>query len=162
MMEVECIYLDTTDHPAWDEVELLFGRMYEDMEQMGLMIPLAENGAGKWIKTVQNTSGKYGIVVLAKINDKAVGFAHGMIKFLPDYLGGYPVGSITHVFIDEAHRKRGIGRELVNELEEWFRMKKVDSIELQVVTGNPVAKDFWASLGYGQELIQFRKQAGRD
>jgi ribosomal protein S18 acetylase RimI-like enzyme len=162
MMDFECIWLDSSDHPAWDAVELMFERMYESMEQMGLMLPLAENGAGKWIKSVQNTSGKFGIVVLAKAGPTAVGFAHGMIKFLPDYLGGYPVGSITHVFVDETHRRSGVGQELVNELKEWFRMKKVHSIELQVITGNPAAKAFWEKLGYGQELIQFRKLSGRD
>jgi GNAT superfamily N-acetyltransferase len=161
MIEIECIYLDSTDHPSWDEVEQMIGRMYESMDQMGLILPLAEEGAKKWVRTAQNTSGKFGIVVLAKVGDRAIGFAHGMLKFLPDYLGGYPVGTITHVFVDPDVRRGGIGRELVNELEEWFRMKKVHSVELQVITGNPAAKEFWKRLGYAEELIQFRKTSQR-
>jgi ribosomal protein S18 acetylase RimI-like enzyme len=157
MGKTEYILLDSSDHPNWDEVGELFTRMYERMEEMGLELPLVDGGMEKWMRTAQNTSGKFGIVVMAKDGDKALGFAHGMLKFLPDYLGGYPVGSITHIYVDENARRSGIGKELVNELEEWFTVKKVHSIELQVITGNPVAKKFWEQLGYGEELLQFRK-----
>jgi GNAT superfamily N-acetyltransferase len=157
MAKTEYILLDQSDHPNWDEVAGLFTRMYARMEEMGLKLPLAEGGTEKWLKTAQNTSGKFGIVVVAKDGDQTIGFAHGMLKFLPDYLGGLPVGTITHVFVDENSRHVGIGRELVNELEEWFSTKKVHSVELQVITANPVAREFWTRLGYQEELIQFRK-----
>ena len=157
MGKTEYILLDSTDRPGWDEVAELFTRMYLQMDEMGLLLPLAEGGAEKWLKTIQNTSGKFGIVVLAKDGGKAIGFAHGMLKFLPDYLGGFAVGTITHVFVDEKVRRAGLGMELVNVLEDWFRMKKVHSIELQVITGNPAAREFWKKLGYGEELLQMRK-----
>jgi ribosomal protein S18 acetylase RimI-like enzyme len=153
----EYILLDSSDHPGWDAVAGLFSRMYAGMEEMGLLLPLATGGAEMWLKTAQNTSGKFGIVVLAKNDIETLGFAHGMIKFLPDYLGGYPVGTITHVFVDENSRRAGVGKELVNELEEWFGTKKVHSVELQVITGNPNAQAFWKKLGYQQELLQYRK-----
>jgi len=127
------------------------------MDDMGLMLPLAEGGEKKWIKTARNTAGKFGIVILALNNNDVVGFAHGLIKFLPDYLGGYAVGSITHVFVSDDQKLSGIGKELVNMLEEWFRTKKVHSVELQVITGNPGAKEFWKKLGYTEELTQYRK-----
>lgn len=155
------ILLESGDHPGWDEVVVLFARMYAAMDEMGLMLPLADDGAQKWLKTARNTAGKFGIVVLAKDGEKACGFAHGMIKFLPDYLGGHPVGTITHVFVDEKARRAGMGKELVMELEKWFRMKKAHSIELQVISGNPVAREFWAKLGYREELSQFRKINGQ-
>jgi GNAT superfamily N-acetyltransferase len=157
MGKTEYILLDSTDLPGWEEVAELFAKMYSQMDEMGLMLPLAEGGAAKWLKTTQNTSGKFGIVVLAKEGNAAVGFAHGMLKFLPDYLGGYAVGTITHVFVDEKMRRAGLGMELVNVLEDWFRMKKTHSIELQVITGNPAAKEFWKKLGYNEELLQMRK-----
>lgn len=157
MGKTDYILLDHADHPYWNEVAELFTRMYARMDEMGLMLPLAEGGAEKWIKMARNTSGKYGIVVLAKDGLLNVGFAHGVIKFLPDYLGGFAIGSITHVFVDEKARKMGIGRKLTEGLENWFRMKKVHSIELQVITGNPVAQEFWKALGYEEELLQYRK-----
>ncbi len=135
----------------------LFTGMYGRMDKMGLMLPLSEAGTEKWLKTAKNTSGKYGLVIVAKDGDKAVGFAHGMIKFLPDYLGGYAVGSITHVYVIDDAIRSGIGKAMVNLLEEWFRLKKVHSVELQVINGNDAAKEFWKKLGYRVELLQYRK-----
>lgn len=149
--------LDQPDHPDWTAVAALFTKMYARMDEMGLMLPLADDGAEKWLKTARITSGKYGVLVVAKDDAKIIGFAHGMIKFLPDYLGGYSVGIITHVFVDEKARRAGVGKALVKELEAWFGIKKVHSVELQVITGNPNAQAFWKKLGYSEELLQYRK-----
>jgi len=157
MAEIEYIKLDQPDHPDWIAIGPLFTLMYARMDEMGLMLPLCDGGTGKWLKTAKNTSGKYGLVILAKEQGKPVGFAQGLIKFLPDYLGGFAVGSITHVYVDDDSRRSGIGKVLVNLLEEWFRIKKVHSVELQVIAGNPMAKEFWKGLGYEEELLQYRK-----
>jgi len=157
MREYDYIKLDQPEDPDWIVVGELFTRMYSRMDEIGLLLPLSADGTEKWLKTVRNTSGKYGLVILVKDWGKAVGFAHGMVKFLPDYLGGFTVGSITHVYVDDNSRRSGIGKALVNQLEDWFLTKKVHSIELQVITGNPLAKEFWKKLGYKEELIQYRK-----
>jgi len=157
MREYDYIKLDQPEDPDWIVVGELFTRMYSRMDEIGLLLPLSADGTEKWLKTVRNTSGKYGLVILVKDWGKAVGFAHGMVKFLPDYLGGFAVGSITHVYVDDDSRRSGIGKVLVNLLEDWFVTKKVHSIELQVITGNPLAKEFWKKLGYLEELQQYRK-----
>jgi ribosomal protein S18 acetylase RimI-like enzyme len=157
MEDLKYIKLDKADDIDWIDVGELFERMYEQLDEMGLMLPLSAGGRDKWLKTAQNTAGKYGIVILAKEGEKAIGFAHGMIKFLPDYLGGFAVGSITHVYVDDNARRSGIGKILVNLLQDWFRMKKVHSVELQVISGNPEAKEFWKKLGFVEELQQYRK-----
>jgi len=157
MREYDYIKLDQPEDPDWIVVGELFTRMYSRMDEIGLLLPLSADGTEKWLKTVRNTSGKYGLVILVKDWGKAVGFAHGMVKFLPDYLGGFAVGSITHVYVDDDSRRSGIGKVLVNLLEDWFLTKKVHSIELQVITGNPLAKEFWKKLGYLEELQQYRK-----
>jgi ribosomal protein S18 acetylase RimI-like enzyme len=157
MEELNYIRLDKPDDTDWNAVAELFTRMYARMDEMGLILPLSPDGTEKWLKTARNTAGKYGIVILAKEGERAIGFAHGMIKFLPDYLGGFAVGSITHVYVDDDSSRSGIGKALVNILEDWFRMKKVHSVELQVISGNPVAQEFWKKLGYREELQQYRK-----
>jgi GNAT superfamily N-acetyltransferase len=157
MEEIRYIRLDDPDNEDWNAVGELFTRMYARMDELGLILPLIHSGTEKWLKTARNTAGKYGMVILAKDKDKAIGFAHGMIKFLPDYLGGFTVGLITHVYVDDDSRRTGVGKALVNLLEDWFRMKKVHSMELQVISGNPAAQEFWKKLGYLEELKQYRK-----
>jgi ribosomal protein S18 acetylase RimI-like enzyme len=158
MMEnLNYIRLEQPENKDWEAVGELFSQMYARMDEMGLMLPLSPGGIEKWLKTAKNTAGKFGMVILAKKGEKAVGFAHGMIKFLPDYLGGSAVGSITHVYVGDDYARSGVGRAMVNLLEDWFREKKVHSVELQVITGNPAAKEFWKNLGYLEELQQYRK-----
>lgn len=157
MGKTEFILLDSREHPLWDKVPGLLRRMYGQMKAMGLTLPMVEEGEDKWLGTARNTAGKFGIVVLAMDEENAVGFAHGSLKFLPDYLGGHLVGSITHVFVSDEKRKTGLGENLVKILEEWFRDKKVHSIELQVIAGNAGGKAFWEKLGYLEELTQYRK-----
>lgn len=155
--DLNYIRLEQPDNKDWDAVGKLFAQMYARMDEMGIILPLIPGGTEKWLKTAQNTAGKYGMVILAKKGETVIGFAHGMIKFLPDYLGGNTVGSITHVYVDDKSARSGIGNAMVNLLEDWFRMKKVHSVELQVITGNLAAKEFWKKLGYLEELQQYRK-----
>jgi GNAT superfamily N-acetyltransferase len=145
------------DEPEWDQVEALFRKMYHHMLELGLMLPLDSGGSLKWISSARNTAGKFGKVVVAKSGDQVVAFAHGMIKFLPDYLGGDAVGIITHIFVDKSFRDRQIGVALVENLEQWFRLKRVHSVELQVISQNADAMGFWTNLGYSEELRQYRK-----
>ena len=157
MKTVDYILLDCADHPGWDAIPGLITAMYDRMNEMGLMIPLAEGGLEMWLRSAKNTTGKFGIVVLAKWDEMPVGFAHGLLKFMPDYLGNYTVGMITHVYVISEARNNGIGNELARQLESYFRQKNVHSIELQVIPGNRDAVKFWESLGYSEELIQYRK-----
>lgn len=157
MDEILFISLTEESQEEWVQVESLFREMYNLMREMGMMLPLESGGAAKWLTAARNTAGKFGKVVVAKRNGKVIGFAHGMIKFLPDYLGGQPIGFITHIFVDKDCRHLDIGTRLVSILEEWFRLKRVHSIELQVISGNPEAMAFWKNLGYTEELRQFRK-----
>jgi ribosomal protein S18 acetylase RimI-like enzyme len=157
MDELEFINLADQEGDEWEQVESLFRKMYALMHELGLMLPLESGGALKWMSAARNTAEKFGKVVVAKDQGTVVAFAHGMIKFLPDYLGGQSVGIITHIFVDKDYRDRQVGARLVTMLEDWFRQKKVHSVELQVISGNPGAMEFWQNLGYREELRQFRK-----
>jgi GNAT superfamily N-acetyltransferase len=150
--------VDPTD-PALDRIRPLFSEMYRGMRAQGLMLPLSDDGADKWVNGLHSTLGRFAILAIVEQEGKLIGFAHGALKFLPDYLDNYRTGVITHVFVRPSHRGQQIGSKLVVMLEEWFELKKVHSVELQVITDNP-AKDFWEKAGYIQELVQYRKFKG--
>jgi GNAT superfamily N-acetyltransferase len=132
--------------------------MYNYMERHGLMLILADEGAEKWLTSVSNTLGKYGMIVIAEDKDEIIGFAHGALKFLPDYLGNSKVGVLTHIYIEDKSRGAGTGKKLTEMLEDWFKSQHVDSVELQVISGNADAIKYWVKMGYDEELIQFRKR----
>lgn len=140
-----------------DRIKTLFTAMYEEFIDMGLLLKPAEHAAEIWFRSVENTLGRFGVLVAARKNGKIIGFAHGSLLMAPAYLEAGKTGVITHVFVDKSHRKSGIAQSLVAEMEGWFRQMNVHSIELQVLTKNHPGKTFWEKLGYGQELLQYRK-----
>lgn len=146
------------DDAYMDQIETLFAELYGYMANTGLLIPLIPHGEELWRKSTEKlTGGRFGMLLAAVTGEKVVGFAHGTIKFAPDYMGGLKVGYITQIFISPEHRARNIGKKLVKTLEEWFRSKSVHSYELQVLCGNNNGIGFWENLGYKRELLQMRK-----
>jgi len=156
MAEIHYKIIQDDLDPLLDRVKPLFSAMYREMKGMGLMLPLADDGADRWLESVLPTLGRFGIMAVASENNQLTGFAHGALKFLPGYLGNYKVGVITHIYVKESFRHQKVGQQLVKMLEKWFAGQQVHSVELQVIAGN-VAKSFWEKAGYGPELIQYRK-----
>ena len=56
-------------------------------------------------------------------------------------------GKIEVLFVDEKYRRNGFGLKLMNSAVEWFKVKKIDEIELTVVYGNE-AVSFYEKLGF--------------
>lgn len=146
-----------TDESLLEQTEKLFIRMYEYMSKKGLLLPLVPGGEKMWSKSIMSTLGKFGVVWLALRGTEVVGFAQGMIKLLPNYLGGGKVGVISHIYVNPDLRQSGIGSKLVHKLEEWFNTKEVESIELQVLCHNETGRAFWSKMGYQYECYQMRK-----
>ena len=145
------------DAPGVAEAGHMLEEMYRFMEQHGLMVPLAPGGKDKWLKSARQSMGRFSCLVMAKSNDHYTGFAYGAIRFLPDYLGSGKVGVVTHIYVRESERQSGIGKMMLDKLEQWFLEKGVSSVKLQVVSGNREARHFWKQSAYRNELTQYRK-----
>jgi ribosomal protein S18 acetylase RimI-like enzyme len=150
------------DDPALMDLVFLFDEMYDFMAEHGLMLDLAEQGADKWLSSISQGLGRFGILYACHSDHEMLGFAHGALRLTPDYLGSKKVGVITHVFVKKEIRKKGAGRMLIQALEQWFSEQKVDSVELQVLAQNKSAIKFWESSGYQKELLQYRKPGKAD
>lgn len=142
---------------AFESVKELFEEMYAYMREHGLMLDLADDGARKWIKSVQTGLGRFGGLFVCEVNEEVIGFAHGSIRLTPDYLGSQKAGLITHVHVSPGSRGKGAGRALVKSLEKWFEKANTSSVELHVLAANDAAIGFWEKLGYKRELHQYRK-----
>jgi ribosomal protein S18 acetylase RimI-like enzyme len=158
-MQSDCKIEKITDKgdPLIEKTNLLFEEMYAFMQDHGLMLGLARDGARKWVEGIRQGLGRFGILFICLQQEEVIGFAHGALRLTPDYLGSKKVGVITHVYVREDIRKQGAGKALVKELEQWFDEKEVSSVELQVLTHNESAILFWESAGYQRELLQYRK-----
>lgn len=148
------------DHPFWNELPVLFRDMYRhfDKKSGGRVLPLVEGGEFSWLEIVGATPTKMGYVGGALIDSRLEGFISARIKALPVYLGGGWVGEISHLFVSPEHRRIGVASTLADSALDWLSESGVTNVELQVVSGNETADAFWRSLGFIQELTQYRKQ----
>ena len=141
------------------EIADLYRKFYEGMNSQGLLLPLVDGGELQWIQSIKTTLGRFNQLYAAIFSDQIIGFAYGTIRFTPPYIGGERVGFVGGLYVLPEYRSKGIGEQLYNHLETWFKTKKTHSFELQVLCGNHSGMKFWEKLGYQRELLQMRKFA---
>ena len=64
---------------------------------------------------------------------------------------------VWNVEIDEAHRRKGVGRKAMDMAEKMARANGANSIGLNVFAHNRVARGLYQSLGYEESSVQMRK-----
>ncbi len=150
------IVTDTQD-PALQQVVTLFEGMHREMAAQGMAMELAPGGGRMWCEGVERGLERFGRLVVAEHEGRMVGFAQGLIKLAPEYLGGALIGHIAHVYVAPESRGHGLGHQMVEQLHIWFVERKVTSMELQVLARNEAGQAFWEAMGYRLELLQYRK-----
>ena len=89
-------------------------------------------------------------LLVGAVGGSTVGFVHAMIREPP----GMPMfvrrryAVIENLVVKSEFRKQGIGRILVDEVQEWAIAKGARSIELNVYEFNETAISFYEGLGY--------------
>ena len=156
---IEVMRLVPSD-PFWRDLPVLFQDMYTHFDEKSedRVLPLVDGGDLSWLEMVGAMPTKMGYVGGSVTDSCLVGFISARIKALPAYLGGHWVGEISHLFVSPEHRRSGIASALADSALNWLRESGVTNVELQVVSGNSTADEFWRSLGFNQELTQYRKQ----
>jgi GNAT superfamily N-acetyltransferase len=155
-MEIEIRHAQKGE-PLLDQVERFLVRMYEDMSEKGLLLPLAPGGEALWRRSIEAGLGRFSALVLAVRGETLCGFVYGALRLTPDYLGGEKVGLLGHMYVIPEERRHGLGKKMYACLEEWFRDQSVESLELQVLCGNAPSISMCEQFGYRSELIQMRK-----
>jgi ribosomal protein S18 acetylase RimI-like enzyme len=95
------------------------------------------------------------LAVIAKDGPEIIGYAIGRITSLPSFFEHRFRGYIHDVYVREAHRRRGVGRRLVEEILEWLRARGVTMVELTVAANND-ATAFWERLGFQTYMYQMK------
>ncbi|MBS7621562.1 ribosomal protein S18-alanine N-acetyltransferase, partial [Candidatus Bathyarchaeota archaeon] len=84
------------------------------------------------------------ISLIAKENNKIIGFVIGMVYVEDDVLTGH----ILTIDVSPSHRRKGVGIKLLLELEKIFRIKHVKISRLEVREDNIAALSLYQKLGY--------------
>lgn len=96
------------------------------------------------------------LLLVAEKDGKIIGYALSSVILRPPVFKIREMGYIDDVFVEGEHRRCRIGRELLAELFEWFRRKKIKNIELNVHTKNVVGKKAWEKYGFKEYCVKLR------
>lgn len=101
------------------------------------------------------------ICYLARKDGKAVGYVLGKIRKQTDddLLEFKPAkeAEIIDLFVLEEYRGQGIGHGLLSAIENYFRGQHCTSLELMVMTENPVARKVYSNFGFKDFVINVIK-----
>ncbi|GFK94673.1 Ribosomal-protein-alanine acetyltransferase [Fundidesulfovibrio magnetotacticus] len=89
---------------------------------------------------------------LALAGDDPVGFAVAAV----DAAGA---GELATLFVEEAWRGRGLGRELAERCLAWLEGRSVGNVSLEVVGGNAGAVAFYETLGFRVRKLRMERVA---
>jgi ribosomal protein S18 acetylase RimI-like enzyme len=62
-------------------------------------------------------------------------------------------GTLTDLYVQRAHRRSGVGTDLMREVLTAFREQGIGQLDLEVVASNGVARSLYARWGLREELI---------
>lgn len=87
---------------------------------------------------------------VAEVGAVVLGLVNVQIRETPDIPVFVPhrFASIEDLVVCRSHRRRGIGRALLQTAHEWARAQGVKRIQLTVYEFNQEALDFYQALGY--------------
>jgi GNAT superfamily N-acetyltransferase len=137
-----------------EHVKPLWEALYRHQVEHGMLLAMPAEAYVAWEKSILTMLGRFAVLVVAEREGQLVGFVAGRVRTLPPYFGSAVIGTLSEVFVDQAHRTAGIGRQLVALAIEWFGARQITRVELQVVAGNPDAIRFYRQLGWREELLQ--------
>jgi GNAT superfamily N-acetyltransferase len=121
-------------------------RLIELVSELGRPEPKNEEEIKHFAKLIQNyISEKDKMIVVAEINSKVVGLVS--LVFLPRLNRSKPEAWIPDFIVDQEHRNKGIGRELLKKCIGIARKEKCWRIRLETGLSRKQAQRFYKMMG---------------
>lgn len=105
----------------------------------------------------EHLNSDWGILLLAKTNNKPIGYICGSICNYP-FRHINPICEIDNMFILEGYRKQGVGKILVKEFIREATIKGAKRIRVGTIFQNTNAIKFYKSLGLGEFELYLEKE----
>ena len=112
----------------------------------------------KDLEIVKKNNGK---IYLAKENDEVIGLIMGIIREPEsdfDYCRPNKLGEVIELIVTKNIRNKGIGKTLLDKMEEYFKDNECKTINIDVFGYNDIGKSFYKKGHYHDRLITMSKQ----
>lgn len=112
-------------------------------------------------KVMHSLNANKGTIFVALDQEKIVGCIIGILKEqsaeeLTEYKK-VSIGCITDLYVDQKYRKQGIAQHLLNDIENYFKIKGCQYSELYVLTANTSAYNLYKKNKYKDNLLEMLK-----
>jgi len=131
----------TEDAPAIAKLNLLFNEVDESPQAIA-----ARMSDPNCVETV----------ILAKVDDEAVGFA--LVRVVPSVLYSTPHAELTELYVMDEYRQRGIASGLIVFAEQIAAQKGARSILVQTGDDNLSALALYKKLSYEEYDLSLKKK----
>jgi GNAT superfamily N-acetyltransferase len=99
------------------------------------------------------------VIFVAEIQERIIGLAHVFVRPIPEIpiLIPYHTGEVDTIIVAHHYRGCGIGKALMEKVEQWAGQLKLERLELSVWNFNKEARDFYQELSYEPAVIRMWK-----
>ena len=103
-------------------------------------------------------------LLVAEADEKFVGFGHTIVRDTPVFPVFVPrrYAIVEGIVVKSGFQNHGIGRILMDKMQEWATTKGATSIELNVYEFNKTAISFYERLGYQTLSRKMSKEIKKD
>jgi len=103
-------------------------------------------------------------LLVAEADEKLVGFGHTIVRDTPVFPVFVPrrYAIVEGIVVKSGFQNHGIGRILMDKMQEWATTKGATSIELNVYEFNETAISFYERLGYQTLSRKMSKEIKKD
>jgi ribosomal protein S18 acetylase RimI-like enzyme len=110
---------------------------------------MSEDGASKFEEYLRGLiKSDESQVLVALDDDQIVAYSIAQILKRPPIAKHPEHGFISHLCVKSKYRRKGLGKQILDKILEWFKSCRIDRIELTVVAKNQIAYSFWKKQGF--------------
>jgi ribosomal protein S18 acetylase RimI-like enzyme len=140
------------------------GEDYLALDPIRFRVP-DEDGLAKWLDRDLASSGGSWICFVAEEDGRIVGQVEARL-LQPMDSARYQVitalgqvrGEVNSLGVLKSHRRRGIGRSLMEHAERWLADRGASVIELDTLATSPESVPFYEAIGYRPRSIIFERK----
>jgi GNAT superfamily N-acetyltransferase len=152
------------DGPGLAELHEAVARDYMllDPDRFKLPDPV---GMAEWMDEELEGMGETWICFVATENDRIIGEVEARLQQPMEAARyqviaslGTPRGYVNSLGVLASHRRRGIGRALMQQTEQWLIKRGATVIELDTLASSPDSVPFYEAIGYRGRSIIFERR----
>jgi GNAT superfamily N-acetyltransferase len=97
-------------------------------------------------------------LLVAELDGVVIGSGYARIEASKPYLKHSVHAYLGFMYVDPAHRGKGINKMIITELKTWAHSRNVTELRLDVYHGNANAIKAYEKAGFTQHMINMRLQ----